>query len=137
MKYGCAWALAAILMLSAGMVGCSEKKTAGEPPVQLGLGPGETAPYQETTPATAETATPATPTEVVTPVAGTPPAKATTKSAATAVPKTYKIQKGDTLYGLARRFYNDPNKWKDIQNANRDKITDPNRLKVGTEIRLP
>jgi nucleoid-associated protein YgaU len=56
--------------------------------------------------------------------------------AATAGGHTYTIQKGDTLYGIARKLYNDPRRVKDIQAANPD-ITDPDKLKEGQVIKVP
>lgn len=49
----------------------------------------------------------------------------------------YCIRDGDTLPELARRFYGDPEKWREIFEANRAVITDPNLLPVGAEIRIP
>jgi nucleoid-associated protein YgaU len=130
-------ALASLLVLSLSVVGCGEKKTAGEPPVQLGSGPGEKAPATETAPPppVVETPPPA-PTPPVAPV--TPKVVEPAKVAPVAArPKTYVVQKNDTLIGLARKFYNDPAKWKDIQSANKAKIPDANVLKAGLEITLP
>ena len=50
---------------------------------------------------------------------------------------TYTVQKGDTLYKLARRFYNDQARWHDIWSANRAQIPDPNLLRVGTQLIIP
>lgn len=36
--------------------------------------------------------------------------------------QTYKIKNGDTLIGIARRFYNDDSQWKKIYNANKAAI---------------
>jgi nucleoid-associated protein YgaU len=136
-------ALAAMFLVTCGLVGCGEKKTAGEPPVQLGPAPGEKAPT-ETAPAPEVTTPrpPATPVEVTTPEATkTPqtvkPAAAAETVPAIARPKTYTVQKNDTLIGLARRFYGSAAKWRDIYSANRDKISDPNKLKAGITITLP
>ncbi|MBC7353770.1 MAG: LysM peptidoglycan-binding domain-containing protein [Thermogutta sp.] len=49
----------------------------------------------------------------------------------------YRIQDGDTLPELARRFYGDPGKWRVIFEANRSRIPDPDLLPIGTEIILP
>ncbi len=53
------------------------------------------------------------------------------------VGRTYIVRKGDTLYALARRFYNDERRWRDIWQANRDKLPDPNRLAVGMTLVIP
>ena len=47
------------------------------------------------------------------------------------------VQKGDTLYSLARKYYNNQARWKDIYNANRNVLSDPNKLKVGMELVIP
>lgn len=49
---------------------------------------------------------------------------------------TYTVQKGDTLYGIARRVYGDGKKVKDILAAN-PSITDPNKIRVGQQLVLP
>ena len=50
---------------------------------------------------------------------------------------TYVVQRGDTLYGIARRLYGDGKLWEVIFNANRDRVSSPTQLKVGTELRIP
>lgn len=47
------------------------------------------------------------------------------------------VAKGDTLYALARSYYGDQKRWRDIYEANRDKLPDPNRIKVGQELIIP
>jgi 5'-nucleotidase len=48
------------------------------------------------------------------------------------------VVKGDTLYSLARTYYNgDMSKWRDIYAANRSTLRDPNRLRVGQELIIP
>ena len=51
--------------------------------------------------------------------------------------KNYKVKKGDTLYKIAKKHYGDGSKWKNIYNANKKKISNPNKLKVGITIKLP
>lgn len=51
--------------------------------------------------------------------------------------RTYVVKRGDTLFSIARQRYNDPSRWRDIWNANRDKIPNKDRLPVGTELVLP
>ncbi len=50
---------------------------------------------------------------------------------------TYKIVSGDTLSKIAKRFYGDANAYQSIFEANRDKLNDPDKIKIGQEIRLP
>ena len=52
-------------------------------------------------------------------------------------PKTYVVQEGDTLYGVAKRFYGRSSAWKSIREANKALISADNRLKAGDTITLP
>lgn len=47
------------------------------------------------------------------------------------------VQKKDTLYSLARQYYGDAKRWRDIYEANRAEIGDPNRIKVGQRLVIP
>ena len=49
----------------------------------------------------------------------------------------YKVQEGDTLGHIAKKFYNRASKWPVIYEANMDKISDPQRIKPGTELVIP
>lgn len=49
--------------------------------------------------------------------------------------QSYVVQKGDTLYSIARRFYGSGNNWKTIAELNG--ITDPSKLRVGQQLTLP
>ena len=53
------------------------------------------------------------------------------------VPRTYTVQSGDTLSTISRRFYGTPSRWIDIFQANRDRLSSENALRVGQEIRIP
>ncbi|MRJ02565.1 MAG: peptidoglycan-binding protein LysM [Epsilonproteobacteria bacterium] len=48
----------------------------------------------------------------------------------------YEIQKGDTLWAIAERFYGDGNKWKKIFEDNREVIKDPDLIYPGQKIRI-
>ena len=52
-------------------------------------------------------------------------------------PKTYVVQEGDTLYGVAKRFYGNISAWKQIRDANKAIISTDNRLRAGDTIVLP
>ena len=52
-------------------------------------------------------------------------------------PKTYVVQEGDTLYGVAKRFYGNISVWKRIRDANKAVISTDNRLRAGDTIVLP
>ena len=49
----------------------------------------------------------------------------------------YEVQFGDTLSGISQRFLGTSNRYHDIYNANQDRIDNPDRLKVGTALRIP
>jgi nucleoid-associated protein YgaU len=51
--------------------------------------------------------------------------------------QTHVVQKGDTLFGLARKFYGDEARWKDIWEANRARLSDPDKLSVGMKLIIP
>ncbi|MEE9212733.1 MAG: LysM domain-containing protein [Phycisphaeraceae bacterium] len=52
-----------------------------------------------------------------------------------AAPPTYVVQKGDTLWSIARRNYGDGQRWKEIAEANG--IANPSRLRAGQTLVLP
>jgi LysM repeat protein len=49
--------------------------------------------------------------------------------------KAYTVQRGDTLSGIATRFYDDPTLWRPIAIANR--IDDPRRIAPGDQLHVP
>lgn len=49
----------------------------------------------------------------------------------------YLITKDDTLQKISKKFYGTYRKWKQIYDANTDKIKDPNKIKPGITIRIP
>lgn len=52
-------------------------------------------------------------------------------------PKSYIVEDGDTLYGVAKRFYGSIHAWKAIREANKALISTDNRLRAGDTIVLP
>lgn len=50
-------------------------------------------------------------------------------------PVKYTVQKGDSLYQISRKFYNDHTKYKLIMQANN--IEDPNHIKIGQVLIIP
>ncbi len=50
---------------------------------------------------------------------------------------TYKVASGDTLSKIARRFYGNANDYHRIFDANRDQLSDPDKIRVGQELKLP
>ena len=65
------------------------------------------------------------------------PADAAPEKKAPERPKTYVVGDGDTLYGIAKRFYGNIQAWKMIREANKAIISSDNRLKAGDTIVLP
>ena len=51
--------------------------------------------------------------------------------------KDYVIQRGDTLWDIAKHEYGDGKQWKRIYEHNKDVIANPNRPKKGTHIKIP
>jgi LysM repeat protein len=56
---------------------------------------------------------------------------------AKAVTRTYTVRSGDTLSGVARKFYGNPARWRWIYAANRAKIHNPNVIYVGERLTIP
>ncbi|MDO4301637.1 MAG: LysM peptidoglycan-binding domain-containing protein [Clostridia bacterium] len=50
---------------------------------------------------------------------------------------TYTVVKGDSLYKISKAKLGDGNKWKEIYELNKDKIKNPNVIKVGMVLKLP
>lgn len=50
---------------------------------------------------------------------------------------TYVVQSGDTLSKIAKQYYGDANRYMDIFNANKDKLSDPNKIQPGQELVIP
>lgn len=51
--------------------------------------------------------------------------------------KEYTIQKGDTLWAIAEREYGNGMQWKRLYEFNKDVITNPDKPRRGTKIRIP
>lgn len=71
-----------------------------------------------------------------------PPVEATPAMDTAAAPPAlgssseYRAQSGDTLMKIAFETYGDLTRWKEIYDANRDVITDPNRIPKGLVLKL-
>ncbi|MEY3284086.1 MAG: LysM peptidoglycan-binding domain-containing protein [Acidobacteriota bacterium] len=48
----------------------------------------------------------------------------------------YKVIAGDTLSKIAKRYYGDANQYPRIFEANRDQLSDPDKIRVGQELKL-
>jgi len=53
------------------------------------------------------------------------------------VPKTYIVKAGDTLSSISHKVYGTRNRWKEIYNANRDRLASPESLKPGQTLIMP
>lgn len=51
--------------------------------------------------------------------------------------QTYTVQSGDTLWGIAKKYYGDGRLWRNILEANTDKIKSPSMLPVGITLTIP
>ena len=58
-------------------------------------------------------------------------------AASTGEAKEYVIEKDDTLQKISKKFYNSYSKWPKIFEANKNVISNPNRLKPGVKIQIP
>ena len=50
---------------------------------------------------------------------------------------TYTVQPGDTLSAIAKKFLGNANDYMEIFNANRDQLTDPDKIKPGQVLKIP
>ncbi len=66
-------------------------------------------------------------------VAGQP----TAQVKAAAGSRRHTVAEGDTLFGLAERYYGDGERFVDLYQANRDVLKRPDRLAVGTVLVIP
>jgi len=51
--------------------------------------------------------------------------------------QTYVVKSGDTLSKIAKQFYGDAGQYMKIFKANTEKLTDPDKIKVGQELVIP
>ncbi|WP_407910181.1 LysM peptidoglycan-binding domain-containing protein [Lysobacter claricitrinus] len=55
----------------------------------------------------------------------------------TATQRTYTVQQGDSLSKIAKHVYGDAERWHLIFDANRERISDPDRIYPGQVLMLP
>jgi len=51
--------------------------------------------------------------------------------------RTYTVQPGDSLSKISKQFYGDANKYMKIFEANKDKLSDPDKVRAGQELVIP
>lgn len=56
---------------------------------------------------------------------------------ASASSRSYTVEKGDTLSGIAKEFYGDANQWRRIYEANRELIKNPDLIYPGQTFTIP
>lgn len=49
----------------------------------------------------------------------------------------YEVQKGDTLWKIAKEHYGDGSLYPEIFKANQDVLSDPDKIQVGQRLRIP
>jgi len=47
------------------------------------------------------------------------------------------VKSGDTLSKISQQFYGKPNEYNRIFEANRDKLSDPDKIQPGQELTIP
>ncbi|HVH57971.1 MAG TPA: LysM peptidoglycan-binding domain-containing protein [Vicinamibacterales bacterium] len=57
--------------------------------------------------------------------------------AAAQSPRTYTVKAGDTLSKIAKENLGDANAYMDIFNANKDQLSDPDKIKPGQVLKIP
>jgi len=62
---------------------------------------------------------------------------ASVDSTAEVAQQTYTVEKGDTLSRIAKQHLGDANAWKQIFEANRNVLDDPDRIQPGQVLKLP
>lgn len=122
------WLIAVAVLVPLGLgMGCQKKTT---PPVQPAVdnkvGLGDVAPA-------AEGATDLGSSDV----AVTPPTTPAPLPGMTGAGKIHVVQRGDTLFKLARQYYNDQSQWKRIYEANQSQLPNKDVLRVGQKLIIP
>jgi len=64
-------------------------------------------------------------------------AAAASGAASTPAARTYTVQPGDSLSKISKQFYGDATKYMKIFEANKDKLSDPDKIKAGMNLLIP
>ncbi|MBE3070854.1 MAG: LysM peptidoglycan-binding domain-containing protein [Planctomycetes bacterium] len=118
------WMAVAVMALM--VVGCAQQKQEELPQIDPAM--IEAPPPAEAKPAIVE---------VETPLPAVPAVTKDQTPAAMAGGQSYTVQKGDTLYSLAKRFYGDGKLWTRIADANKGKVRDVSTISVDTVLVIP
>lgn len=51
--------------------------------------------------------------------------------------RIYEVVAGDNLSKIAKKFYGDANQYRKIFEANKDQLSDPDKVKVGQKLKIP
>lgn len=54
-----------------------------------------------------------------------------------AATQSYTVQSGDTLSKIAKQFYGNANDYTKIFEANKDQLSDPDKIKIGQTLKIP
>ena len=63
--------------------------------------------------------------------------RATGPAAGAQTERTYTVKSGDTLSRIAKEMLGDANAYMDIFNANKDQLSDPDKIKPGHVLKIP
>jgi len=63
--------------------------------------------------------------------------QATQKESASSAPRTYTVKAGDTLSKIAKETLGSAGDYMEIFNANRDQLSDPDKIKPGQVLKIP
>lgn len=64
-------------------------------------------------------------------------AAAASASGPSSTARSYTVQPGDSLSKISKQFYGDANKYMKIFEANKDKLSDPDKVRAGMELVIP
>lgn len=71
------------------------------------------------------------------PAAAAAAAAAASAGGSSSSARTYTVQPGDSLSKISRQFYGDANKYMKIFEANKDKLSDPDKVRAGMDLVIP
>lgn len=127
-------AMAAVVGSIISLVGCQDKNKDMEPEQSAQLDYGALQPelYATSAPLVSET-----PSVVADYQTYNQPVKAYEAPQTATKGSMHVVAKGDTLYRLARQYYDDASRWRAIYEANRGTLSSPHKLYVGQELMIP